>query len=481
MNEKTHSKRKSPSLQFLGATETVTGSKFLLRTCNETWMIDCGLFQGLKELRLRNWAPLPVPADKIDGVILTHAHIDHSGYIPLLVKNKFHGKIYASEPTVDLCKILLPDCGYLQEEDAKFAGRKGFSKHATAMPLYTYDDAMRSLSHLQPLHNGDLHRLGKDIRAHLIKAGHLLGSRFIDITLEEPRHRRILFAGDIGRYDSLITSAPLRVPEADYLIIEATYGNKLHPKENIFERLGRIITDTARAGGKVLIPAFAVGRTQELLHIMKQLQKKKLIDPALPIYLNTPLGIDATGIYNRYLDEHKTYSLLRYLNDQNGNGNGDDHPFHCHNLHLVHDQTASKALNVMEGPAVIIAGSGMITGGRILHHLKSYGGDPKSTLVLVGYQAEGTRGRAILEGARSIKIHGLDIPIRCHVEVIESLSAHGDRDDILRWLRGFQRPPKQTYLVHGEPEAALAMAESIREQLHWQVTIPRYLQEVDLA
>ncbi|MBI4237225.1 MAG: MBL fold metallo-hydrolase [Deltaproteobacteria bacterium] len=476
MSERASGRDKAPTLQFLGAAGTVTGSKYLLQTAHETWMVDCGLFQGLKDLRLRNWAPLPVPVDSIDGVILTHAHIDHSGYIPLLVKHHFRGRIYASEPTVDLCKILLPDCGYIQEEDARFAERHGFSKHSSPRPLYTAADAVKSLDYLHALHNGDLHTLGADLKVRLLKAGHLLGSRFIEMTLEYPRRRTILFGGDIGRYDALITNPPLRVPEADYLILEATYGGRVHPKEDIFARLAGIINETASHGGKVLIPAFAVGRTQEMLYIMKKLQHRGLIDPKIPVYLNTPLGIDATEIYSRYLEEHRTFSGIT-----NGHGNGHGaNPFHCENLHLVHDQEGSKLLNTIPGAAIIIAGSGMMTGGRILHHLRAYGSDPRSCLILVGYQAEGTRGRAIVDGTRSIKLHGQQIDLRCRTEIIESLSAHGDQIDIMRWLSGFRRPPKKTFMVHGEPEAAEALATAIREQLHWSVEIPTYLQSVTL-
>lgn len=458
----------TPSLQFLGATQTVTGSKFLLRTLHEEWLVDCGLFQGLKDLRLRNWAPLPIPASDIDGVLLTHAHIDHSGYIPLLTKNDFHGKIYASEPTVALCGILLPDCGYLQEEDARYASKQGFSKHAPALPLYTYSDAVRSLSYFEPLHNGDMHRLGKDLRVRFLRAGHLLGSRFVQITLEEHRHTTCLFAGDIGRYNALITHPPLTVPEADYIILESTYGDHSHPREDVFARFAQIINDTVGRGGKVLIPAFAVGRTQEILYLLKVLQKRRMI-PNVPVYLNTPLGIDATDIYVRYAHEHRI-----------SNGGSSSQLFHCENLQLVHDESQSKLLNSIADPAIIVAGSGMLTGGRILHHLKVYGKDQKSTLVIVGYQAEGTRGRAILDGAKQIKVHGEDVSIRCKVEFIESLSAHGDKDDILRWLKGFNRPPRKIFLVHGEPESTEALAIQIRESLHWNVYIPQYLEEVPL-
>ncbi|MBI2346229.1 MAG: MBL fold metallo-hydrolase, partial [Deltaproteobacteria bacterium] len=393
---------------------------------------------------------------------LTHAHIDHSGYIPLLVKSGFRGKVYASEPTVALCGILLPDCGFLQEEDARYAGKSGYSKHTEVLPLYTYADALQSLQSFAALHNGDLHRLGTDLRVRFLPAGHILGSRFIQVTLEVPRHTICLFAGDIGRYDALLTNPPAAIPEADYVVMEATYGDRSHPKEDLFSRIAKIITITANRGGKVLIPAFAVGRTQEMLYVLKTLQERRAI-PDLPVYLNTPLGIDATNIYVRFAHEHR------------------QHLFHCANLHLVESEVESKQLNSMAGPAIIIAGSGMLTGGRILHHLKAYGPDPSSTLLIVGFQAEGTRGRALLEGARAVKIHGDGVPIRCGVEFLESLSAHADREDILRWLKGFRRPPRKLFLVHGEPDATEALAARIREELHWQVHVPHYLEDVPLT
>lgn len=474
MNDHSSGRAPIPTLQFLGATETVTGSKFLLRIGDHNHLIDCGLFQGHKELRLRNRAPFPVNPKDISSVILTHAHIDHTGAIPLLIKNHFHGRIYASEPTYDLCKILLPDAGHIQEEDAKFATRKGFSKHRTPEPLYTYEDAMRSLAYFRSVHNGDLNKLD-DFDFRYIKAGHILGSRFIDLTIHHPRQRKILFGGDIGRYDSIVASPPLRVPETDYLILESTYGDQVHPKEDVYAKLARIINETVARRGKVIIPAFAVGRTQELLYIVQKLQRKRMIDGNLPVYLNTPMGISATDIYARYLDEHRVFSGL------NGELQPGRNPFHCENLHLVKEHGASKALNELEDPAIIIAGSGMLTGGRILHHLKHYAPDPNSTLVMVGFQSDGTRGRAILDGASHIKIHGEQVPIRCNVEVMTSLSAHGDQEDILQWLDGFRRPPTKTYLVHGERDAANELAAAIHEKLQWEVQVPQYRQVVELV
>lgn len=457
-------------LQFLGATGTVTGSKFLLYSSSAKYMIDCGLFQGLKELRLRNWAPLPVPVVDINSVILTHAHIDHSGYFPVFVKQGFRGRAYASAPTVELCKILLPDSGFLQEEDAAFATRKGFSKHLPALPLYTYSDAMAALPYLSPIPNGKPFDLGHGIKVKLIPAGHILGARFVHVTSSIPAKRTILFAGDIGRYDAVISQGPSTIKEIDYLVMESTYGDKLHPEENIFQRLEKIINETVSHGGKVLIPSFAVGRTQEIIYIIKKLQQAKKISMDIPVYLNTPMGIDATEIYTKYANEENFFK-----------DGIDKDSFKLPNLHLVHTQEESKMLNELDRSAIILSASGMMTGGRILHHLKAYGPDLNSTLVLVGFQAEGTRGRNILNGAKSIKIHGLPVALNCKIENIESISAHGDYEDILKWLSLFNRPPRTIFLVHGEQEATLTLAEKIREKLNWNVAIPRYLDEFELT
>ncbi|OGQ49686.1 MAG: mRNA 3'-end processing factor [Deltaproteobacteria bacterium RIFCSPLOWO2_02_FULL_47_10] len=456
-------------LQFLGATGTVTGSKFLLYNSSAKFMIDCGLFQGMKEFRLRNWAPLPVPVVDINAVVLTHAHIDHSGYFPVFVKQGFRGKAYASIPTVELCKILLPDSGFLQEEDAVFATKKGFSRHIPALPLYTYNDAVAALPYLAGIPNGKPFDLGGGLKAKLIPAGHILGARFVHITSHAPSQRTILFAGDIGRYDAIINQGPARIKEIDYLVVESTYGDRLHPEDDVFRRLEVIINETVSKGGKVLIPSFAVGRTQEIIYIIKKLQLKKRIPLNVPVYLNTPLGIDATEIYRKYADEEEFFK----------DGINED-SFRLPNLHLVHTQEESKKLNALAAPAIILSASGMMTGGRILHHLKAYAGDPNSTLVLVGYQAAGTRGRAILDGAKSTKIHGQPVALHMRVEFIDSISAHGDYEDILKWLSLFTRPPLATFLVHGEEKSTAAMAERIRERLHWNVVVPRYLDEVEL-
>lgn len=457
-------------LQFLGATETVTGSKYYLTDGAHSWLVDCGLYQGLKELRLRNWQPLPVDLKNLDSIILTHAHIDHSGYFPLIVKNGFNGLALASEPTVELCKILLPDAGYIQEEDAKFAAMKGFSKHANPLPLYTYEDAVNSLKQLKSIPDREWHKLSDSVRIMLRPAGHILGSRVINFSVKQPHHSfNILFAGDLGTYDALIAVDPGAVKSVNYLVLESTYGDRLHPVENILDRFEAIINRTIARGGKVIIPSFAVGRSQEVLYILKKLEDAGRLPP-VPVYLNSPLAIDATTIYVQFASEHNFFT----------NGTNPTEAFHPSRLIFVQGAEESINLNYLKDPAIIVSSSGMMTGGRILHHLKAYLPDHNSTLVITGFQAAGTRGRSILDGAKAIKIHGMPVSVNAEVEYISSLSAHGDYGDILRWLGGFEKPPKMTFLVHGEPKAAEALKERITTELNWHVTIPKYLEKFEL-
>lgn len=465
-------KGKDTTLQFLGATETVTGSKFLLSDSKTRWMIDCGLFQGLKELRLKNWSPLPVQPKEVKAVILTHAHIDHSGYLPLFIKNGFRGDVLASPGTIELCKILLPDSGYLMEEDAKFATKKGFSKHKPALPLYTYLDALATFPFFKATPDEKPFPLNDTTQVRMFRAGHILGSRFIKISLGSSTQKNILFAGDIGGYNNLIAQDPVAIKDdIDYLVLESTYGGRKHPTEDVFERFEKIVLDTIGKNGKVLIPAFAVGRTQDILYILKQLLLQNRIPKDIPIFLNTPLGIDATAIYTRFSSEHRIFD-----------GAPDPDIFSMPNLKLVHDEQDSKKLNALKAPAIIISASGMMAGGRILHHLAAYATDPNSCLVIVGFQAAGTRGRSILDGAKVIKIHGMPVAINCRVEYVESLSAHGDCDDILKWLSEFRRFPKKIFLVHGETEALISMKDKIEDRFRTRgIYIPKYLEKVELV
>jgi len=433
-------------------------------------MVDCGLYQGLKELRLRNWQPLPIDPKKLETIVLTHAHIDHSGYLPLIAKNGYDGPILASEPTVELCKILLPDAGYIQEEDAKFAAKHGFSKHRNPLPLYTYDDAVRTLSQLRAIPDREWYDLSSTVRIMLRPSGHILGSRLINCSVKKPHHHfNIMFVGDIGTYDALIAVDPGAVKSVSYLVLESTYGDRLHTEEDVLARIEKIVNRTIDRGGKVVIPTFAVGRTQEVLYVLKKLEDKGRL-PDVPIYLNSPLAIDATEIYIKYASEHNFFE----------NGTAPTKAFSPTRLVQVHDAEESKQLNALKEPAIIVSSSGMMTGGRILHHLKAYLPDHKSTLVITGFQAAGTRGRSILDGAKAIKIHGMPVVVNADVEFMDSLSAHADYSDIMRWLGGFEKPPKTTFLVHGEPKSSEALKARIEEELGWNVVIPKYLQKFEL-
>jgi metallo-beta-lactamase family protein len=450
------------NLQFLGATGTVTGSKYLVTAGYDKILVDCGLFQGFKQLRLRNWAPLPLKAATLSAVVLTHAHIDHSGYLPLLVKNGFSGKVRCSEATYELCRILLPDAGRLQEEEAEYANRRGFSKHRPALPLYTEEDAKRSLAQFAPVAFDREIKLGR-VRLRLAPAGHILGASIICLGHGA---RTLVFSGDLGRPNDPIMVAPTAIRAADYLVLESTYGNRLHDPEDPRTKLGRVISKTVERGGVVVIPSFAVGRAQSLLYHIHQLKAEGLIPADLPVYLNSPMAADATEIYRRHRAEHRlTPEQCRAM---------------CSAATIVNTPEESKELNEKKGPMVIIAASGMATGGRVVHHLKAFAPDARNTILFSGFQAGGTRGETILSGAEAVKIHGEYVPIRAEVAVINNLSAHADYAEILDWLRGFGRPPRETFITHGEPVAADALRRRIEEQLRWRVRVPDYLEKAML-
>ena len=450
-----------PTLQFLGAAGTVTGSKFLLTVGDERFLLDCGLFQGLKDLRLRNWrAPLFAPAG-VGAVVLSHAHIDHSGYLPLLVRHGFRGPIHCTPGSEDLLRVLLLDAAHLQEEEAALANRYGYSKHKPALPLYTTVDAEAALGLIEPHPYGAPFPIGKSTTAIFRRAGHILGSATVEIDIATPPPLKLVHSGDLGRWGRPILRDPELVPEADVLLVESTYGDRLHAPDPA-ETLARIVREAAARGGALLVPAFAVGRTQELIWTLRQLEDAGKV-PVLPVYIDSPMAINVTDIYCRHPDDHNLD--MKLLMDEKRC------PLCCKQYHLARTPQESKALNERRDPIIIISASGMATGGRILHHLKERLPDEHTTVLLPGFQVVGTRGRALQDGARSVRIHGQDVPVRARIETLDGLSAHADRDEIVRWLRGFTRPPRQVYVVHGEPHAARSLAELVRTQFGWNVKV----------
>ena len=463
-------------LTFLGATQTVTGSKFLLETGDRRILIDCGLFQGMKELRLRNWEQPPVDPKSVDAVVLTHAHIDHTGYLPRFVAQGFKGPVYATPATVDLAHILLPDAGHLQEEEARFRNKHELSKHKPALPLYTIEDANASLKLLRPVKYGEVLTLSSTLGFELMPAGHILGSAFIRFREgNSPAEKTVVFTGDIGRFDQPIIFDPSIVKSADYLILESTYGNRLHTDKNGKsgkDQLRDVIVKTASRGGAILIPSFAIGRAQELLYVLRELELENEI-PILPVYVDSPMAVDAFELFSAHREEHDVE--MTRLEGAGGN------PLYTQRVHFSRSVQDSKAINEHRFPSIIISANGMATGGRILHHLVQRLPDERNSIVFVGFQAAGTRGRLMCEGARQVRIFGVDYPIRASVHVIDSFSAHGDYSEILRWLQGFERAPQKTFLVHGEPKAAAAMKDHIQETFKaWQVEIPSYLQSYEI-
>lgn len=454
-------------LKFLGAAGTVTGSKYALSIQDsgrqKNFLVDCGLFQGLKNLRLKNWNPLTINPKTIDAVILTHAHIDHSGYLPLLVKNGFRGKIYATEATAALCKILLPDAGHLQEEDALYANKHKFSKHHPALPLYTEEDARASLDYFHTIPWRRQVTLSEHFSFSFHPAGHILGAAFVEI---DSYGQRIVFSGDLGRMKNIIMPPPASPLKTDYLVVESTYGDRRHPQESPLESLKTLIQRTIKRGGIVLIPSFAVGRAQEIIYLISCLKKTKDI-PDIPVYLNSPMAVEATKLFYDFVGEH---SLT---------------PEECMEMsqavRYVSTVEESKALNRQQTPSIIISASGMATGGRVLHHLKTLAPDPKNLILFAGFQAAGTRGEAMIHGAESIKIHGEKIPLRAEIASLENLSAHADVDEIMTWLKTFSKPPQTTFITHGEPMASEALRKRIEEELNWPCVIPDYLEKVNLS
>ncbi len=449
-------------LQFLGATDTVTGSKYLVREGGSTVMVDCGLFQGYKQLRLRNWEPLPVPPASIDAVILTHAHIDHSGYVPLLARNGYGGPVYCTPATLDLCRILLPDCGHLLEEEAEYLNRNRLTKHSPALPLYTRQDALHCLKQFKPIAQGRTWQAAAGLSAQMQPSGHMPGSSFVRL---DNGQRSIVFSGDIGRPADLVLKPPVRIESADYLVVESTYGDRLHQQNDPLQKLAEVINRTAARGGVILIPAFAVGRAQALLYYIHQLVAKGMIG-RMPVYLNSPMAASATQVYKHHLKDLRLTAA--------------ECDAMTRDVQVVVTPEESRVLNTRHGPMIIIAASGMATGGRVVHHLKAFAPDKRNTILFAGYQAGGTRGGKIVAGAATVRIHGEDVPVRAEVASLDSLSAHADAAEIIDWMRGFRSSPRQTFITHGEPSAADAMRQRIERDLKWNCKLPYYLQNVDL-
>jgi metallo-beta-lactamase family protein len=458
-------------LTFLGAAGCVTGSKYLIEVNGSRLLIDCGLFQGAKELRLRNWDPLPEDPASIEWVVLTHAHIDHTGYLPRLLRDGFHGTIFANSATKDLCNILLPDSARLQEEDAEHAAYKGFSKHAQPLPLYTEEEAKATLGRIQTIPNAQPVRINKHYTVRLLGAGHILGSSMIELTIQENGQPcTVLFSGDVGRYDQPILSDPEPPPRTDYLICESTYGNREHPPGSPYDALADAIARVAKRGGTVVIPAFAVGRTQTLMYVLRQLEDWQRI-PALPVFVDSPMAIDVTKLYLRHHENHDT----EYRREENA-GN----PLMPQQCKATPSVQESKNINKVSEPCVIISASGMATGGRVLHHLARRLPDSRNAVLMAGFQAEGTRGRALLEGAKTLRIHGEDVPVKAEIIHLDQFSGHAGRSELLRWLSAMPAPPRHTYLVHGEPDAARSLRDTLAER-HWPASVAQYRHCIDLS
>jgi metallo-beta-lactamase family protein len=461
------------TISFYGGVGSVTGSKYLLESGGRRVLVDCGLFQGLKELRERNWQPPTFDPRLLDAIIITHAHIDHTGYLPRVVKLGFNGPVYTSRATNDLLKILLPDSGRLQEEEADYRNRHNLTSHSPALPLYDERDAKDALKLIRPVPNGgEPVNVCPGIKASFLVAGHIMGASLVLVEMETVGGPiRFLFSGDLGHYDQPIVKDPARPPDCDYLMCESTYGDRLHSDVSSEDQMARIINEAVERGGPVLIPAFAVGRTQEVLYLIRELEDAGRI-PVLPVAVDSPMAAQATQVYNRWNEEHdEEYASILATKR---------HPLKTRSMTTASSRDDSKRLNDMKGTRVIISASGMLTGGRVLHHAIRMLPDKNATVVFVGYQAAGTTGRRVQDGAREVKIMKNTVPVRCHVEKVGGFSAHADWQDVLKWLGGLRGEPKAVFTTHGEPEAAAAMAGHIRDRFGWKVLVPEYEQTLEL-
>jgi metallo-beta-lactamase family protein len=456
------------NLTFLGAARTVTGSKYLLEHAGARILIDCGLFQGLKALRLRNWEPFPVPPQSIHSVVLTHAHLDHVGYLPRLVTQGFRGRVFCTAGTVDLCRLVLPDAGRIQEEDARQANRHHYTKHHPALPLFTEADASSALTRLQPLSYHQHFEVAPGVTIEFAPAGHLLGSAYIVMRLAEGR--TILFGGDLGRYNRPVLPDPTGAVAADIVLVESTYGDRDHLNDDDGHALAAVIRDTAAQGGRLIIPAFAIGRVEELLYWVRRLEREGRI-PVLPAYVDSPMASEALRFYTARVAE---------LDPDMRPTQKDVSAFITTRFQTIASPQQSRELTASGHSAIVISSSGMATGGRVLHHLEKALPDPKNTVLFVGYQAQGTRGRALIDGAPEVKIHGRLVPVRARIAKNDSMSAHADRGEILRWLGTLPEPPQHVYLVHGEPRPMDALKSAIERRFGWHCSTPEHLDRIEL-
>jgi metallo-beta-lactamase family protein len=456
-----------PSLTFLGAAGTVTGSKHLLDTGNHRVLVDCGLFQGLKELRERNWQPLPIAAGEIDAVILTHAHLDHCGYLPRLVSQGFKGRVFCTAGTRDLCSLVLPDSAHIQEEDAHDANRHGYSKHHPALPLYTANDAAQALSLLQPVGYNRPMPVVPGLDVEFINAGHLLGSAYARVTFAG---RTLLFGGDLGRFGRPILPDPVPIERADILLVESTYGDRLHEPDDRADQLAAIINAAVRRGGKLIVPSFAIGRVEEVVYWLKRLEDEKRV-PILPVFIDSPMASQAMRFYAQRADE---------LDPEMQKRERGVCVFCTTRMTTVSSVQQSIDLVASHQPAIVIAASGMATGGRVLYHLAAGLPNPKNTVMFVGYQAAGTRGRSLVDGAKAVRIKGHDVPVEATIERVDSMSAHADAGEIMRWLSGFVAAPTMTYLVHGEPVPLEALRARITQDKQWPTHVAGYREQVEI-
>jgi metallo-beta-lactamase family protein len=462
-------------LTFLGAAGCVTGSKYLVEAAGKRLLVDCGLFQGSNELKDRNWNPLPVEPRTIDYGVLTHAHLDHTGWLPCLVRDGFRNSIFANPATIELTSILLKDSGHLQQEETEHAQRKNWSRHAEPRALYTAEDIDPVLKLLKPMPRSGGFDISPEFHVDSFDAGHILGSSSLVLTISEGATKIVVvFSGDIGRYDQPILKDPATPPvSADVLVCESTYGDREHAKGDPAALLAEVVNRVAKRGGSIIIPAFAIGRTQTFMYYLRQLEDQQRI-PRLPVYVDSPMALNATDLYLKHREDHD----LDFAREE-ASGKGD--PLNVHEFHLTRTAEESKAINDMKEPCIIVSASGMVSGGRVLHHLAQRLPDARNAVILAGFQAEGTRGRALQEGAKTLSLFGQPVPVNAEIIEMGQFSAHAGKSELLRWLAALAGPPKQTYLTHGEPVAAQSLQAAIQEKFRWKASVARYRETVELA